>query len=353
MKPLIASPPETAIGGVATYSALLVAAVPGARAFDQWWPLRDRAAGRLARLAVHALGLARWWAVLALRRPGVVHLQVTAPGIQRDLLYARAARRLGIPIVAHLHTSRFAGAVVEPLARRYFPALLTTVDAVVVMSEAAAADLAAAYPEARPLVHVLPNPVPLPPAQARAATPNPVPRVLCVGVIDHNKNQLGLVAALDAATAQGVPWELELVGPWGDLDVEERRALERHEHVTLTGPLRGPRLHDAFARCDVYALFSNSEAEPLSLLEAMAHGLPVVGTATGSVPTLVAAPGPGNAVVAPGDVPGLTAALVALLRDPVARTSAGERNREWVAAERSMAGHVTALTGIYTQLVGA
>lgn len=64
---------------------------------------------------------------------------------------------------------------------------------------------------------------------------------------------------------------------------------------------------------DVVIMTSISEALPLSILEAMVEGRPVVSTGVGGVPELVNGCG---VVVPPGDVHGLADGVVALLRSP-------------------------------------
>jgi colanic acid/amylovoran biosynthesis glycosyltransferase len=67
------------------------------------------------------------------------------------------------------------------------------------------------------------------------------------------------------------------------------------------------------------------EGIPVSLIEAMACGLPVVGTDAGGVPELL---GDGaGLLVPPGDVPALADALELLAREPAKRAALGERGR--------------------------
>jgi glycosyltransferase involved in cell wall biosynthesis len=69
---------------------------------------------------------------------------------------------------------------------------------------------------------------------------------------------------------------------------------------------------------DVFVLPSLEEGLPLSLLEAMAHGKPVVATAVGGVPEVVAN-GRNGLIVPPADPPALAAAIVRVLTDRALR----------------------------------
>ena len=79
---------------------------------------------------------------------------------------------------------------------------------------------------------------------------------------------------------------------------------------------------DVLGAVDVFALSSDWEGNPLSVMEAMASGLPIVSTAVGGVPDLFAS-GREGFLVQQGDVQGLSNAMTALLSNPEVRQSMG------------------------------
>ncbi len=84
---------------------------------------------------------------------------------------------------------------------------------------------------------------------------------------------------------------------------------------------------DLLAACDLFVLASAFEGLPVSIMEAMAAGLPVVATAVGGVPEAVMN-GETGLLVAPGDPHGLAGALVRLARDPDLRVRMGASAKE-------------------------
>ena len=95
------------------------------------------------------------------------------------------------------------------------------------------------------------------------------------------------------------------------------------ERVLFAGHVPEPApLYRAF---DVFALTSDTEQMPMTVLEAMAASLPVAATDVGDIKAMLA---PENsAFIIPRDDRALADALLALLRQPELRRSLGAANR--------------------------
>src|SRR5439155_6218310 len=102
--------------------------------------------------------------------------------------------------------------------------------------------------------------------------------------------------------------------------VERLRAVLRadglEDRVSLIGEVDDEKLEACYDAADVFVLATLSETYGMAVAEALAHGLPVVSTATGAIPELV---GSGNhedaagLLVAPGDVEALARVLTLVL----------------------------------------
>lgn len=326
-------------GGAQTYVAGLLPAL--ARRFDVVvaahgdGPLRDAALAsgvryvplRHVRRNLHPardlLGLLELVALIRRERPDILHANSSKAG----LLGRTAAAALGVPVrifTAHGWAFKaYSGPVslIYRWADRLMAPLTTTT--VCVSERERSAGVAARTCRARDTV-VIPTAVDAaaaPPAR-HAGSP---PRVITVGRLAAPKDTVTLVRAL--ARVPGRPFRATIVG-----DGPDRPAVEAEIRAAgLDGvvELAGER-HDVphlLADSDVFALSSRSEGAPISVLEAMAAGLPVVGSRVGGVPELVL-DGETGLLVEPGDPDELATAIGRLAADPELRRRMGEAGRQ-------------------------
>jgi len=135
------------------------------------------------------------------------------------------------------------------------------------------------------------------------------------------------LAAAAAVASRVPPCRFLLVG-----DGERRRALEGiarelgiADRVLFLGWRRD--LDRIYADLDVAVLTSANEGSPVSLIEAMASGVPVVGPRVGGVPDVIDDATTGF-VVAPGDAGAVAGAVLRLLADAELRRKMGAAARE-------------------------
>ncbi|MGE4062926.1 MAG: glycosyltransferase family 4 protein [Rhodospirillaceae bacterium] len=157
--------------------------------------------------------------------------------------------------------------------------------------------------------------------------------------LDRMISALGLVRA-------HMPARLVIVGDGPDRSRLEAFAAERGlaEHVTFTGSLAAPeRILRAF---DVFAVSSDTEQMPLSVLEAMAAGRAVVSTDAGDIKAMLAEEN--RAYVVPRYDVALASMMMALLRDEALRRRLGEANQARAAAEFDERQMVEAYRRLFT-----
>jgi glycosyltransferase involved in cell wall biosynthesis len=157
---------------------------------------------------------------------------------------------------------------------------------------------------------------------------------LVVGTVSGlrpEKNLKRLVRVF-AALPRDLDARLVIVGDGPERDAlnEEAVRLGIAHRVVMAGALANPER--ILGRFDVFALTSDTEQMPNSILEAMSAGLPVVATDVGDIRQMVA---PDNAafIVPRESETEFTDALLRLLRDGVQRAKIGDNNRQRVRSE--------------------
>jgi glycosyltransferase involved in cell wall biosynthesis len=148
-----------------------------------------------------------------------------------------------------------------------------------------------------------------------------------VATLRREKNIARLINAFSAIAAERKAGAVRLliVG-----DGPERQNLERlaasvpgSEQIIFSGPSSRPE--DWLRKMDIFAVSSDTEQMPLSVLEAMASSLPIVSTKVGDVAEMVSTLN--KRFVVAGDR-GFESALESILNDRAARAAIGQSNAQ-------------------------
>jgi colanic acid/amylovoran biosynthesis glycosyltransferase len=310
---------------------------PGARAAAAiagvwWWLVR-----RPVRTALGATALLR----AHRRSPRLAARNLVAFAVACG--HARTARRLGIrhvhahfatyPAVAAWTIGQLTGATFSFTAHAhdiyldtsFLGRLLDDAAFAVAISAHGQAILlhAGASPDAVHLIHCGVDPAAYVFAPRTPPAAGPV-RLLCVASLQEYKGHRFLLEALAANSASLSRIELELAGRGELRDELESLSLrlDLADRVSFLGPLTEPEIVAALDRADGFVLPSIvvpgtgfTEGIPVSLMEAMATGTPVVASAVAGVPELVV-DGETGLLARPADAVSLRAALTRLLTEP-------------------------------------
>jgi len=269
-----------------------------------------------------------------------------------EVVGTRAAVAAGTPvIVATVHSSR-----VRPAADvRALASLTPSMDRLIVPSGAIERKVRAEGRGAARFA-IIPNGVDL----SRFATPTRCafrrefripPDAPLVGVVARLESEKGhryLVEAWPAVLA-GVPdaW-LAVVGEGSELEALRRRAraLGVAGRVLFTG--RRDDVSALTADLTVAVLPSLREAQGISIMEAMARGVPVVATAVGGIPEVITS-GVDGLLVPPADPAALVGAIIGLLGDPGLRQRLGHAGHRTVADRFSIDAMVRRIEHVYDE----
>ena len=295
--------------------------------------------GRNAKLALDALR--RFGLLLARHGRMPVHLHVSARGnAARDAAFAATVLAAGCPLVVQLHGAGFERTHAGAFMRRTFERAAC----VVIPSESLRAWVRSVARSAN--IVCLPTPV----AGEVPATSSPSNLVLFLGRMEAAKGIFDLLEAL-AALRGAIP-DVRLVCA-GDGDrVTVAHYAERlgiADAVKFTGWVGPSGKRALFEAAAVFALPSYDEALPVSLLEAMAAGVPPVASAVGGIPEVVV-DGVSGCLVAPGDKSSLERALRRLLTDRALAQRISAAARETARVRHAPERALPKLEEIYASL---
>ncbi len=216
--------------------------------------------------------------------------------------------------------------------------------AVVVVTGRAAMPLLARY-DIAPSKVVVVEPGADPARVARGSDGGPL-QLLCVATLNPGKGHSVLITALAAVPTRN--WRLTCAGsltrhPPTVARVQGMiRDLRLEDHITLAGELDATAMEEHYDRSDLFVLATLRETYGMAVAEALAHGLPVVTTATGAAQDLVGSEA--GILLAPGDDRSLTDALTRFMADEDLRSrlAAGARRvrpslRRWDETIATMA----------------
>lgn len=207
-------------------------------------------------------------------------------------------------------------------------------------------------------ITVLPNGVDVArfhPAAAAAGQGRNDVTITYAGYLGTHKGVGTLVEAVSlllrrpASTGQAIVLQLVGEGPEREAYLMQAEALGIAGNVRFAGKVQPAEMRGIYAGSDIVVLPSIwGENQPVCLMEAMACGLPVVGSREGGIPELIA-DGQNGLLFAAGNAQELAAALARLVDDPALRTAMGQAGRARVE-DMAHTTQARRLLDLYTSL---
>lgn len=280
----------------------------------------------------------------------VVHLHISARGsYKRKSIMARIAHKAHKRVILHDHDGEFAKTF-EKSGEAYRCDVRETfgiADRVIVLSEEWRDYFAENVCDQKNII-VVHNGVNVP---TKPCSPCSHQDILFLGRLDARKSPDVLLRASREVLAR-FPNVKIIFG--GDGEVEKNKKLAEElgiaRNCEFHGWVSGLDREALFARAGVYCLPSKNEGLPMSVLEAMARGIPTVATAVGGVPQVIE-DGKSGFLIDVDDVDGLAVKLLILLDSQQSRASIGSAGREKIKQEFSVEGSIDKILNVYESVV--
>jgi glycosyltransferase involved in cell wall biosynthesis len=307
--------------------------------------------GSLIAKALYTLkGVIRFALHLIRNKPAIAHIHFSwKMSFWRKAIFVILARFAKMKIILHCHASRFdiffnrAGWLRRKLIKR----ILISADTVLTVSSSWKVYFENLLPNLP--VRVLYNPVVIPEVK-------PVQRfkqkiILFLGTIEVRKGVFDLIETVPE-TIMGNPDVVYWIGGDGDRSHAEDmvRDLGVQENVRFLGYIRGEEKEEAFSKATLFCLPSHHEGLPVAILEAMAHGLPIISTRVGGIPEQVI-DGENGFLIDSGDVNDLSNKITRLLNDRELQIRMGQRSLSIIEQTFQVEAIIERLYSLYDELL--
>ena len=296
---------------VKTYSGFAIHYLPGQR--------------RFGNLSSEILNRRRLRKALRELQPDIVHAHGTGG-------YVAAAQESGFPCVVTVHGIKFRevalfggvhGWLRKVTTTRFEHRVLERTKYMFIIADYVAKSVA-------PMTSARQFPIANPVAEKyfHLPTSDHANTVLSVAAVQPRKGLIHLVEAMARVREKVPDARLKIIGkmlfPAYGKELENRiLELGLADCVQIVGFVTDDELRAEFTGCSVFSLCSVEESSPVAIAEAMALGKPVVATAVGGIPDLVA-DGKTGYLVKFGDVEAIADALTNLLADSELRRRMGD-----------------------------
>jgi len=280
------------------------------------------------------------------RAPDVIHLMTPDPAVMAMI---RGAHQAGIPVLYHeLGTPDFL-----PELAIYYEQLREVVPlcaGLAALSPSLALGFSKTFEASTYVLPLMVDDVPM------TVETHARPRDVTFGFaarMEYGKGPLSLLLAFAQVRSRigGASLKMAGDGPQYPEALAYARATGLDGGCSFSGTYFGPAQRTAFMRgIDVFVLPSLAEGTPNCIIEAMAHGVPVIATSVGGIPDTVS---PEMAIlVAPGDVAALAGAMMELAENPERRVAMGRAARERYEALFSPVAVLPLLIDRYRRVTG-
>jgi glycosyltransferase involved in cell wall biosynthesis len=173
---------------------------------------------------------------------------------------------------------------------------------------------------------------------------------LTIGNLSINKGSLEIIDALKLMKDENIKISWVFVGR-GDLQ-QFKKLTEQNgltENVYFAGEVNELEKWQFLQHASFFCLPSYAEGQPISIIEAMASGLPVISTKIGSIPEMILE-GVNGKLINPGDTKALKDAILFLVKNPELGEAMGKASQKLCQERHDIADLYAGLHKIYSRL---
>lgn len=290
--------------------------------------------------------------VLCGNRIDVVHIHSSfGPSFYRKLPFIWMASMAKIPIINHIHGADFTSFYVNASVgkKRLIHKVYEKCSIIIALSDEWRENLSQIVP--REKIAVIENYSILhEEAMGRKRKKEEPYQVLFLGEIGERKGCFDIPYVVKDVVKE-VPNVVFVLGGVGKIDEVMQLARKCHcsDYITFPGWVVDKKKDKLLKESDLFFLPSYNEGMPMSILDAMGYGLPVVSTNVGGIPKIVQNQRNGASIL-PGDKEGFAKNIIEILTHEEKRVAYGKESYEVVKKQYSLDSHINRLEQIYSYI---
>lgn len=299
--------------------------------------------GKISKLLKAIKGYFHFFCVLLFQHPDLIHMHSSfGPSFYRSLLFIYLSSWFRCPLINHIHGADFdefyvnAGLKKKERVKKAYGKC----SVLIALSQEWKDKLSQIVPASK--IKIVENYSILhEDALTKRFERKCNEEVLFLGELGQRKGCYDIPSVVEKVRAE-IPEARFVLGGSGS---EEKQIKSLFNcNVEFPGWVRGKDKDRLLREADVFFLPSYNEGMPMSVLDAMGYGLPIVSTNVGGIPKIVKENG---VCCEPGDVSSMSTAIIELLRDGQKREAAGRASVSIVKAGYSLEVHLERLEEIY------
>jgi len=262
-------------------------------------------------------------------RPQIVYFTIVPTGkiFYRDAVFGMLVKLFNNKIIFHLHGKGIREDAQKSGFKKWLYRKLFKGSNVICLSNLLKQDIADVHTGA---IYVLPNGIATK-YNGQMILKDEQPMILYLSNLLKNKGIQVFLNSLLKLHEKNIPFRAKIVGEAYDLSYQEAKDFAEANGlnglIEIPGPKFGLEKDLILSQSDIFVLPSFNECFPLSILEAMQAGLPVVSTNVGGIPDMIEH-GKQGLLSRPNDVDDLTEKILQLLENAALRKCLGENARQ-------------------------
>ncbi len=296
---------------------------------------------------------------IIVEKPNLAHIHTSdGLGWLKDTILVLIAKLFGLKVILHVHAASFeqfysGRSFIE---KTIFKEVLQRVDLVIALSDKWLQEIIGINPDIKAIV--LRNCVDTssyPPREYKSNNGDK-PTAIFIGSIGKRKGVWDLLEAVHRIKQDQIELNVQLAGSpddYGAIQTANKlvESLDLKDRCAILGPITGDIKENFLNNASIMVLPSYNEGLPMSLIEGLATGLPIISTPVGGIPELIM-DGKNGYLIEPGNIPELVNRLEYLATHPETCRQMGRLSREMAEEQYDVIPYVKKLIELYETVLG-